>query len=41
LFEADGGIWRAAAKTAIAEYLHNNLIVEQGDEAVKNITILA
>ena len=41
LFEADGGIWRAAAKTAIAEYLNNNLIVEQGDEAVKNITILA
>ena len=30
LFEADGGIWRAAAKTNIAEYLHNNLIVEQG-----------
>ena len=41
LFEADGGIWRAAAKIAIAEYLYNNLIVEQGDKAVDNITILA
>lgn len=41
LFEADGGIWRAEAKALIAEYLHNNLIVEQGAEAVKNITILA
>ena len=41
LFEADGGIWRAAAKASIAEYLHNNLIVEQGDKAVDNITILA
>ena len=41
LFEADGGIWRAEAKALIAEYLHTNLIVEQGDEAVKNITILA
>lgn len=41
LFEADGGIWIAAAKANIAEYLHNNLIVEQGDKAVDNITILA
>ena len=41
LFEADGGIWRSEAKALIAEYLHTNLIVEQGDEAVKNITILA
>ena len=41
LFEADGGIWRAEAKALIAEYLHTNLIVEQGDETVKNITILA
>ena len=30
LFEADGGIWRAAAKENIAEYLHNNLIVGTG-----------
>lgn len=41
LFEADGGIWRAEAKALIAEYLHTNLIVEQGAEAVRNITILA
>lgn len=41
LFEADGGIWIAAAKAGIAEYLHNNLIVEQGDKAVDNVTILA
>ena len=41
LFEADGGIWKAAAKANIAEYLHNNLIVEQGENAVENITILA
>ena len=36
-----GGIWKAAAKANIAEYLHNNLIVEQGENAVENITILA
>lgn len=41
LFEADGGIWIAAAKANIAEYLHNNLIVEQGENAAENITILA
>lgn len=41
LFEADGGIWRAAAKENIHEYLHNNLIVEQGEHAAGNITILA
>ena len=41
LFEADGGIWKAAAKANIAEYLNNNLIVEQGENAVENITILA
>lgn len=41
LFEADGGIWRAAAKENIHEYLHNNLIVEQGEHAAENITILA
>ena len=41
LFEADGGIWIAAAKANIAEYLHNNLIVEQGENADENITILA
>lgn len=41
LFEADGGIWRAAAKENIHEYLHNNLIVEQEGNAADNITILA
>lgn len=41
LFEADGGIWRAAAKENIHKYLHNNLIVEQEGNAADNITILA